>query len=623
MSVTFRAGYAIEDNLTSYNFVGCDFGPATATRRIIVVASPQRGADVTANVTAMTIGGVTATKVIGFTSGRFHVAIWMAAVPTGTSGDIVVTTPTMERCAIAVYAADNLASDTPVSSASDGSTPQSVSLTTANPGFVIAGDNNAFGGGGYVWTGVVEDYFYTPVESHTNSPGFSAASVKTFAAGSLTVTADPNNADASTRALVAAAWETTDAPGDVLTADQGSYSISGQAAAVAPQRNLPAVQGSYSIVGKDAILAAKLVLPAGFGRYSIGIPNRILDSSDFNSANWSQVATTVVSDAAKAPDGTMTADAVIDTNTGVSQQHYFQQFVPANLLLPLTQFAFVKLLPGAAKTQLYLSSYAWPSVSEAVSSRFDLSTGAIVGSPVLVGSPTVIDAGIDALPDNWYRVWHTINLNNTDTQLLARLIYLNNANNSSSYVGDDVSGFYVWDMHVEQDSARLQFGHKLTAAQGSYAFAGQSAGMFDYRVITATQGSYSIVGKDAILAQAHRLIAQFANYVWSGKDASIIGGKFVSGSQGSYLIAGQSAIIAYAHKLISDFGIYSIAGQASILAQAHKLIASQGGYVWSGKAAIPQYGRHLNANTGSYLITGEDVLLRQAHRRKTVAVIMI
>ncbi|NEI52726.1 hypothetical protein GR217_34470 [Rhizobium leguminosarum] len=75
---------------TSFTKSAVDFGPADSSRIIAVALAVE--SDGSKTITGVTIGGVTATKAVsgGATDNTF--AIWFAAVPTGTSGDVVVTT---------------------------------------------------------------------------------------------------------------------------------------------------------------------------------------------------------------------------------------------------------------------------------------------------------------------------------------------------------------------------------------------------------------------------------------------------------------------------------------------------------------------------------------------------
>jgi hypothetical protein len=102
---------------TSFTKAGVDFGTADASRVIVAALAVELSSAKT--ITAVTIGGVTATKAV---SGGVDLdntyAIWYAAVPTGTSGDIVVTTTSgssfMHLYAYAVYGLPGTIADTAV-----------------------------------------------------------------------------------------------------------------------------------------------------------------------------------------------------------------------------------------------------------------------------------------------------------------------------------------------------------------------------------------------------------------------------------------------------------------------------------------------------------------------------
>jgi hypothetical protein len=79
-------------DLTTYTFSGMDFGDANADRKIIVCI--QGHANSARSISSVTIGGVTATELVSQADasvGGHRAAIYGAAVPTGTSGNVVVT----------------------------------------------------------------------------------------------------------------------------------------------------------------------------------------------------------------------------------------------------------------------------------------------------------------------------------------------------------------------------------------------------------------------------------------------------------------------------------------------------------------------------------------------------
>lgn len=120
-SVSYVSRSASSDFTNSRTFAGMDFGAEAATRDILVIAG-QVGTG-SATVTGVTVGGVTATRVqvsVGGTlqngvlspnTGLVYLSLWKARVPTGTSGDVVVTYSSNTASGFAtVIRGENLAS---------------------------------------------------------------------------------------------------------------------------------------------------------------------------------------------------------------------------------------------------------------------------------------------------------------------------------------------------------------------------------------------------------------------------------------------------------------------------------------------------------------------------------
>jgi len=101
------------DDATSYTFSAVSFGAAASNRSIVVGIGGGRSSSGARNISSVTIGGVTATIAAEqdspAASGSNVAGIAFAEVPTGTSGDIVVTwNATMSRCGIGVWSATDL-----------------------------------------------------------------------------------------------------------------------------------------------------------------------------------------------------------------------------------------------------------------------------------------------------------------------------------------------------------------------------------------------------------------------------------------------------------------------------------------------------------------------------------
>lgn len=175
-------------DLTTYTFAGLDFGAAHPDRKLFAAVTIRAAG--TPSISSITIGGVTATSLALSTNtdggNRTHAAIMGAAVPTGTSGDLVVTLSGSGavRCGYTLYRAVG-----PALTALDPKTSTSGSpsgtLTIPPRGFGIAcgyaGNTTVTGA---AWTGLTED---TDVLDAGN--GHSSASLSSYAgASSLAVT---------------------------------------------------------------------------------------------------------------------------------------------------------------------------------------------------------------------------------------------------------------------------------------------------------------------------------------------------------------------------------------------------------------------------------------------------
>lgn len=140
---------------TSYTFTGRALGAASADR-LIIVAAATRG---NYSVSGVSVAGVPATLLIqNYASGTGEASLWVAAVPSGTTGDVVISTPTnVSRMLFSVHAVTGAsASPTDTGVTDDASTTDSI--TVASGGAIIGAVVNYYSGGDvtFTWTGVTE-----------------------------------------------------------------------------------------------------------------------------------------------------------------------------------------------------------------------------------------------------------------------------------------------------------------------------------------------------------------------------------------------------------------------------------------------------------------------------------
>lgn len=158
MSISYESYAASTANATIYTYSSQSIGTADSNRIVYVMSFTRAadGADIT--ISSLTIGGVSATEQVfqqrEFNGGDEHVSIWSAAVPTGTTADIVVTySREMARAAIGVYTSTDASATASATATDVGATP-SVTMTRAAGGTIAACQKRA----GSNWTGATENF---------------------------------------------------------------------------------------------------------------------------------------------------------------------------------------------------------------------------------------------------------------------------------------------------------------------------------------------------------------------------------------------------------------------------------------------------------------------------------
>jgi len=153
---SFLSGYQDTSNATTYTYSSIDLGDADSARYIYVTFGHRSGGS-GQTIASASIGGQTATiEVQQYSGSGDNCGIFSAHVPSGTTGDIVITlSGSAVRSGIGVYRV--LGSPTTKDSGGDSDIAStSVNLATENNGKIIGcavkrAVNN------FTWTNIVED----------------------------------------------------------------------------------------------------------------------------------------------------------------------------------------------------------------------------------------------------------------------------------------------------------------------------------------------------------------------------------------------------------------------------------------------------------------------------------
>lgn len=159
-TITYLQNAGAVDANTTHTFSAQNLGTASADRHIICVFS-GRAASVSPSLTSITIGGITATisKQANDAIGLDIIAIVIAAVPTGTSGDVVITTSqTMASWDIALYSTTNVGSLIATDTGSSVANPLTYDLDINGGGIGVAAATSDSGVATATWAGLTERY---------------------------------------------------------------------------------------------------------------------------------------------------------------------------------------------------------------------------------------------------------------------------------------------------------------------------------------------------------------------------------------------------------------------------------------------------------------------------------
>lgn len=162
LSVTFLDNQSDTTNQSSYSYASMNFGAAAANRYIVAVFGAAEDSGGTGLATSsVTIGGVSATllREDGHDAGGdTAVSIYIALVPTGTSGTVAITYAAGRRNAgVALYRLTGLNSTIAVDTASNTADPMTDTIDVNDGGVVIAGAMTRSNvGATNTWTGVTQ-----------------------------------------------------------------------------------------------------------------------------------------------------------------------------------------------------------------------------------------------------------------------------------------------------------------------------------------------------------------------------------------------------------------------------------------------------------------------------------
>lgn len=170
--------------------------------------------------------------------------------------------------------------------------------------------------------------------------------------------------------------------------------------------------------------------------------NKFLQSGGADFPAWGKGNVTVTANATLGPDGTVAMDKLVEsaTNTG----HYIEQGITQDANV---QMAFACFVKAAERTKVVIQIYDWANTANNINGQIDLLTGAVL-TQTAAGTGVLTRIYAQPCGNNIYRlVIVGVPGSNTGSTIRPRISMMNGG--ALTYLGDGVSGCYVWGGQLE------------------------------------------------------------------------------------------------------------------------------------------------------------------------------
>lgn len=219
-----------------------------------------------------------------------------------------------------------------------------------------------------------------------------------------------------------------------------------------------------------------------------GQTNLALYSEDASNAAWVKTGTTVSANATTAPDGTATADKLVEDSA--TSSHIDHQVVSATVYQAWTYSRYFKAA-GRATVQLALCDDS--ATSNHITGFFDLSGSGTARAASSGGYGYDPTAEIQALAEGWYRC-SISGVPSTSGTALRAITFLITGTVTGTYAGDGSSGVYVWGAQLEAAHFATSY-VKTTSGSVTRATDFASILLANFGLVSTTAGTLLVAGR--------------------------------------------------------------------------------------------------------------------------------
>ena len=255
--------------------------------------------------------------------------------------------------------------------------------------------------------------------------------------------------------------------------------------------------------------------------------NLLTYSENFDNAAWLKINSTITANAITAPDGTVTADKLVE-NTSNAAHYIYEVFNPSSGI----DYTYSFYAKSGEKTSVFAQV-----IFGGVNSLFTVNLSDGTKSIITTNTGTLFDAV--SVGNGWYRC--SIKVTTTSTSIGNVVIATANGT-VVTYTGDGTSGLYIWGAQLEVGSFATSYipsSDTFTSRASTATYVG-SNGLIQSALTNVARYNYNPVN----LALAPKLLLesastnlltyseQFDNAVWT-KDNVTVTAEFITAPDGT------------------------------------------------------------------------------------------
>jgi hypothetical protein len=181
--------------------------------------------------------------------------------------------------------------------------------------------------------------------------------------------------------------------------------------------------------------------------------NLVTWSEMFSDVAWTKSNATISINTTNAPNGTLTADTLVE-NTANASHYIFQQNTKAAASITYTLSVYFKSASGSRNIVLAITNGTSSGRGVVFSS-----TGSILASNLTIGTGagfTYVSAQATLVDNGWYRA--NLVVTTDSATRVDSVYYLTDSTNVNAYLGNGTSGYFIWGAQlVEGTDAKPYF----------------------------------------------------------------------------------------------------------------------------------------------------------------------